>query len=104
MELKLGILIQGVTPELLLGLMVADSCYREMGYEMTVTEIMPTPGSNHKRHSDHNSGNGADLRTKNVPSYKWSDLTARIQKALNGQYFVALEEDHIHVSYRPVQV
>ena len=101
MQFKKGVRVQGITPELTLGLIVADNVYKAYAgvpYDMVVTSIMD---GDHKKTSLHWAGNGADLRIWNVSREDWKPLRDEIKKRLGIHYDVVLEEDHIHLEYQP---
>ena len=94
------VITNGVKPELLLGLYVADEVYREYGVSMVVTELCNTDG--HSNQSLHYAGCAADIRVSNLPSYTNVEEVARkIKQRLNIDYDVLPEGDHIHLEWQP---
>ena len=65
-------------------------------YDVTITSGVDGV---HSEKSDHYTGNAVDIRIRDFPGdvRRW---TERMQKALGSYYFVLLEKDHIHVSYK----
>lgn len=97
MRQKKRIEVQGMRPELLFALVVADTVYRENGRDLVVTSV--TDGK-HSETSLHYSGCAADLRTNVFP--EGADLVAKqIRDGLTNDYDVVLESDHIHLEYQP---
>lgn len=102
MKLKAGVIIKGIQPELVLGLMIADSIYQKYGHELTVTSVMD---SKHGANSLHYKGLAADLRITNVIESKHypnglEGLVRELETSLVG-FDVVLEKDHIHIEYDP---
>jgi len=91
--------IQGIRPELLFGIMVANGVYEKYGYELVITSL------NDSRHSDaslHYSGAAVDLRISNITNPGDVAMIAlEITGKLNKDYDVVLEKDHIHLEYQP---
>lgn len=98
MQLKSGVELRGVTPELVVGMMVAAATYRDMGYTLTITSVLD---SEHKPTSLHYVGRGFDARTKDINPVVWPKLTERLKLALGPQFDVVLEKDHIHIEFDP---
>jgi uncharacterized protein YcbK (DUF882 family) len=98
MEFAPGCQIQGMTPELLAGLMICDEVYRSWSTIMVVVHVKD---GQHMRASLHYSGNAADIRTSTLPEGKVKDVAQEIAEALGGEYDVVLESDHLHIEYQP---
>lgn len=96
MRIKPGVKMQGVSPELVLGLTVAESIYRERSYDLTVTSLLD---GEHSKNSLHYSGNAADLRIWQVSNP--AALAQELQDALGDDWDVVAERTHIHVEYQP---
>lgn len=103
-ELKNGVKVKGVKPELLFALMAIDSVFRERGVEMVVTSI--TDGK-HMQGSLHYVGMAADIRLPPLSLTQYILRQMRMSLGGNpddnrvGEYDVVLENDHIHVEYDP---
>ena len=97
MKLKKGVKISGVRPELLMGLMVANSIIAyEFNTDMVVTSC--TDGT-HTPMSMHYVGQAVDIRISNL-----SDpvgVVDRLKFELDGLFDIVLERDHIHMEYDP---
>ena len=85
-----------ISTPLLLGLMVANEVYAELGVNMVITSLCDGA---HSETSLHYSGNGADLRIWNLSNP--DDVVEKIKSRLNRHYDVILEKDHIHMEYQP---
>ncbi|QQX80840.1 hypothetical protein JK628_02910 [Shewanella sp. KX20019] len=89
----------GMRPELVFALMMADQVYSEYGVEMVVTSIND---ARHSKTSLHYSGQAADLRIFNLPDGKSHEVLSKIKgKLLNDAFDVVLESDHIHLEFQP---
>lgn len=98
MKLKSGVKIQGIRPELLFALNVADRIYNTRGKELVITSLndgVHSPGSKHY------SGDAADLRTRFFTHPQQKEIEARLVASLGQDYDVVLENDHIHIEYHP---
>lgn len=98
MRLKKGIKIQGVRPELLIGIIVANDVYKSNGQELTITSV--TDGK-HSSTSLHYTGCAVDLRINDVPQSKLSIIVAQLKEKLTVDFDVVLESTHIHLEYQP---
>lgn len=100
MRLKKGVSARGLTPQIALALMVADEVYREEGVECVITSLND---GKHSRTSLHYCGQGADLRTRNLPNQAAKErVQFKIAERLGSDdYDVILESDHIHVEWQP---
>lgn len=82
----------GLSPQILVALMVAESVYRDHGQEMIFTCGLD---GGHKAKSLHYAANAIDLTP---PSQAVAD---DIRLRLNKYYDVVLEATHIHVEFQP---
>lgn len=98
MILKPGVKIEGARPELIIGLMVADTVYARYNTELVVTSIME---GRHMTNSKHYDGLAADLRIKNVLAVRHMELLGALKNSLGWDFDVVLESDHIHIEYDP---
>jgi len=101
MRLKSGVNPIGIRPEMLLAIMVADAAYTRFGFECVVTSIND---SDHAKTSRHYQGMAADFRISHLPTGPPGyavGISDEIQLDLGLNYFVLLESNHIHVSYKP---
>lgn len=98
MILKKGVKIHGIGSEMMLGLIIANDIYKEFGYEMVVTSVVD---GNHSKTSLHYTGNGTDLRTRNLKPTDREPIRQKIDDATGPDFDVILEDDHIHMEYQP---
>lgn len=95
-KLKADVRVRGLSNEILLAILIAQSVYAETEDSMVITSL--TDGD-HKAGSKHNCGDAMDLR---LPARATSgNMAQRLANALGKDYDVVLEGDHIHVEYDP---
>lgn len=98
MQLKTGVKIRGIAPELLLGLFIADRIYKEkFQTEMVVTSVIDGV---HMQGSKHYLGQGADLRIWGLEA-KVKVVVNELKLALDENFDIVEEGDHIHLEYDP---
>lgn len=98
MRLKSCVKVEGLAPEMVLGIMVASSVYANHGYRMVITSI--TDGT-HSYTSLHYIGHAVDLRIREIPSDDLESIVGDMKRSLTNDYDVVLEKDHIHLEYQP---
>jgi hypothetical protein len=105
MRFKEGVRIDGIAPETIVGLMVAEGAYLETvgaidkTAEMVVTSVRD---GQHSAHSLHYRGLAADLRTRGIRTHLRDAWLSMVQRRLGFLGFdVVLEPDHIHVEFDP---
>jgi len=97
-SLKGGIKLLGLKPEMIVGHMAVCLAYSEAGHDVVITS--GTEGK-HSRNSRHYSGLAMDYRSRHVSEGAMNDITSKVKKALEGQFDVVLESDHLHVEFDP---
>lgn len=98
MELKEGVSVRGVQPELILGLRIVESVLDSFDIELVVTSI--TDGS-HMANSLHGFGLAADIRSRDIPKDKLDFVVASCRRALGKEFDLVVEADHLHLEYDP---
>lgn len=100
MELKLGVSVRGLQPQMALAALVAEGIYVRLGHPCVITS-----GSDGK-HMDtslHYKGLALDFRLPGMPPTNF--LCVQLLKtALGAEYDVVLEDDHVHVEHDPKEV
>ncbi len=104
LSLKPNVRLDKLTPQMVVGLMIAWSIYSGFGYDLTVTS---GEDGTHSDLSKHYQGDALDLRTKHVPADKLALILATMKAACDNQYDVVLEGadtpgstgQHIHLEY-----
>lgn len=99
-SIKPGARIDGLRPEMVLALVVAEKVYEANHAELVVTE---GTGGQHMAGSLHASGRAVDLRTSNVGTAVLPIVVSGLKRCLGADYDVVLETDppHIHVEFDP---
>lgn len=107
MRLKLSVRADHLQPQLVLGLMVADSIFRRYEVELVITSLNDGV---HGSKSKHYEGAGGDLRTKHIvgPERKTTieNILADMRDALGPDFDIVLEHfgeenEHIHMEWDP---
>jgi len=79
--------------------MVAESVYRDRGYDCVVTSAIDGV---HSHGSRHYSGLAVDLRTRNIDAEDMKRMVFNdIKHALGADFDVVLEETHLHIEFDP---
>lgn len=103
MDIKPGVLVKGLQPEILLAIIVAQEVYHVHGYVLTITSLLD--GHEGRPNSLHNKGLAVDLRTRIFVDYPAlttaENIAADIRRRLTDDYDVVVETDHIHVEFDP---
>ncbi len=97
MQIKDGVDINGIKPELVMGFIVADSVYKDLGKELVVTAVVD---GKHGIGSFHYIGLAGDLRTRFFDD-NGEEAARRLRVSLGKQWDVVLEKDHIHIEFNP---
>lgn len=94
-KLKAGVVVTGITPEILLAIYIAKTVYDSCDEpSMTITSV--TDGK-HRANSLHYKGLAVDLR---LPILQMAVMD-KLRVALGNSYDVILEKTHIHIEYDP---
>lgn len=101
MQLKPGVRILGMRPELLVGIWIAEGIWRKHGADLVVTSVID---GTHKRSSEHYSGCAADFRVHGVQNIE--TIVGDLQAALGSDFDVIHEGSgtanaHVHLEYQP---
>ena len=105
-QLKEGVKINGLKPEMLLGVMICHEVWRRNcpGIPFVITSV--TEGK-HGKGSLHYPGLAIDFRIRNIVSGALSidqiknNLFTDLVDSLGENYDVVLEETHFHIEYQP---
>jgi hypothetical protein len=100
LRLKKGVSLNGVQPEMSVGLSIVVNTYHRLGHDCTVTSC--TDGV-HSSGSLHYVGLAMDFRTRDVPEGKRSQLRGAVASSLGDDFDVILEKTHLHVEFDPKQ-
>ena len=97
MQIKAGVKIQGIKPEMILACQVTE--FWLPGFTMT-----SCIDGKHSTRSKHKLGYAIDIRTRDISLDQCQTATSGIQQALGGEYFVLLETDHIHIQFNGSEI
>ena len=96
---KTGVGIENATPQLIIGLIVAQYVYDSFGITLVVTSVYD---GSHSVRGLHPRGRAADLRTRHFPDeLKVDTVVTRLKQSLPAGFDVIQEKDHIHMEYDP---
>ncbi len=104
MILKTGVRIQGIRPETVLAILVAERIWAEHGAkEFVLTSCVE---GRHAKGSLHPAGGAFDCRTKNIAPAELDGAISALRTALGSDFDIVLEErgkpnEHVHVEYQP---
>lgn len=102
MQLKAGVSVRGLRPELVVAIGVAGWVFSAAGHELTVTSACE---GKHSKGSKHYSGLAVDLRTRDIPGgpegIAATSLAVDLREALGNEFDVVVEKTHIHVEFHP---
>ena len=103
MYLKHNVKIQGLTPEMLLGIIIINDVYKSYSIDLVITSV--TDSKHTAEHSLHYSGNAIDCRTSNIPiNIPRKIILDDLKQALGPNFQVLDEQTHFHISYKPVYI
>ena len=98
MELKPGVRIHGIKPEMVVALLAIDQIWGFHGYDPVITSAVD---GKHSRGSLHYVGLALDIRSRDIPSEKRFELADELKKALGADFDVVLERTHFHIEFQP---
>lgn len=90
--------MKGISPQLVLGLVICDRVYTEYGQELVITSLND---GHHMEGSLHYKGDAADLRTRYFSGAAKDKVSETLRERLGIDFDVILETDHIHIEYDP---
>jgi len=91
-----GCRVQGVQPELILGLLVVNEIFSKNQLDCTITCISD---SKHSNGSLHYVGFAADIGLP--PAHLTNVMLEAIKLNLGQDFDVVIEKDHIHIEFQP---
>lgn len=97
-EIKKGVKINGVKPEMVLGIIIIQSVFDKHGKTLVITEVT---GGKHGYGSLHYSGNAVDIRTRDFTLEETNIIANDLREALRENFDVVVENTHIHAEYQP---
>lgn len=97
-RLKEGVSVAGIRPEILLVNQVAAPIFAKYNSDLVITSYND---GKHSQFSRHYAGCAVDYRIWYLAVDNRPKVVQELQEALGKDYYVRLETDHIHVSYKP---
>lgn len=104
MQFKKGINTFGLKQEIICIFPVVDDVFKSTGiayYKSGAVITSGTDGKHTAKFSRHYIGMAIDLRIWQLTKSQQVKLCAKLRAALTKDYYVRLERDHIHISYKP---
>ena len=98
MDLKPGVRISGIRPELVLALILIEPVAYKFNTQLTITSISD---GKHGANSLHYKGLAVDIRTRNIEAERRKKFTDAVHAAIGDEFDVVLESDHLHVEFDP---
>ena len=104
MKLKTGVKVGRIQPELVLGLVVANTIHQEItGEPLVVTSLAD---GKHKNTSLHYKGLAADIRSHDLNTAQKTHFSGAMKLALGSEFQLILEDEgkaneHYHLEYDP---
>lgn len=98
LSLKKGVRINGLTPEMGMGVQIIASIFAAHNKNAVITSVAD---GKHSRGSKHYSGNAVDWRTRHLLTSERDKITLDCKASLGDDFDVVLESDHLHVEYDP---
>ena len=96
MKIKDGVVMTGLQLPMRLVLIAANQIWKELGYELVVTE---GTGGEHSAGSLHYYGYALDLRSRMFSDKIKKEAVAKLKSALGTDYNVVSHSTHIHAEY-----
>jgi len=95
--IKDGVRLVGLQPQMVLAFVICEPILKEYGQSIVITSGSDGRHSNGSRHY---CGYGMDLRTRDMADDSKQKATDTIKLALGGEYYVQLESNHLHISWK----
>lgn len=98
MKLKSSVKLNGIRPEVMVAMMVANDIFKEQSSELIITSV--TDGK-HMSGSLHYVGQAFDCRIRHLGSLELRAIVAALKRDLTAEFDVVLESTHIHIEFQP---
>ena len=97
-KIKADVTFNGLKPEILLGIIIAEGVFISFGLPLVITSICD---GLHNRASLHYVGMAFDIRIKEISAPVLNNILNSLKVNLSTNYDVVLEANHIHIEYQP---
>lgn len=101
LNLKAGVDVSNLQPEILVGILVAQSVYSTYGFDCIITSLKDGVHSKQSLHYRDGLCRAVDLRINHLPNELVANLAAEIRLRLTTDYDLVQESDHLHLEYDP---
>lgn len=104
--IKQGVRLHGVCPQMFLAASVVKDLWEEYNYPFCITSGIE---GKHGLASDHWAGYALDFRTwanengSQLDMFTKQALAKELGELLGDEYFILVEGNHLHISYRPLK-
>lgn len=96
MQIKPGVQLHGIQPEMLVGLMIIEPMFKAKDVELVITSCTDSAHSNMSRHY---IGYGLDIRTRDFDPDDVMPFEAELQLALGTEFYLKFELNHYHLQF-----
>lgn len=107
-RLKDGVKLDGLSPQILLAIVVADQLRNSMGWSIETLDTVVTSvcDGKHRKDSLHYKGRAVDLRTHDLTLAQKNRWASRLRGYLGKDFDVLLEglgtpNEHLHIEWDP---
>ncbi len=97
-RIKPGVRIEGIRPEIIMAINVAEALYTLHNTELVINKVTDRP---HSPGSLHYIGQAVDLRISDLSRGEVGAIATELRIALGRQFNVVVKSDHIHVEFQP---
>lgn len=96
--IKEGVILLGVSPEVVWAWSALQWVFRRYGYDAVVTACVD---GKHMRASLHYSGHAMDIRSRDIPPLTQQKILTEGKVAIGENFDFILEGDHFHLEFQP---
>jgi hypothetical protein len=97
-QIKEGVSLAGIKPEVLVGALVVSSVYDTIGKECVITSGLDGV---HGSQSLHYQGQALDFRTRNLSDNEKEVVKGECISALREEFDVVMHATHLHIEWQP---
>jgi len=94
--IKPGVRLIGLQPQIVLAYVICEPILKAHGQPAVITSLCD---GRHSRQSRHYIGMAMDLRTRDLEANDKRKVADLIADALGDEYFVLLEDTHLHLQF-----
>lgn len=101
MRIKHDVKLTGLQPQMVLAFVIASEIYEKHGVECVMTSGIE---GKHGLHSRHYIGFAIDTRKRDFNQGHLKAVLSELKHALGPEFYVRLEHNHFHISFKPTQI